>query len=339
MRGLWRRWRWRAAIALASPSRWCCTLWCGAGPDARADTHHRRGRIERRRGRAAAVRSRARSGSRQPFHGWRAHVRLRRSDPGRRVRDPARALSGAAILDLLQHGKPLQRLITVTEGMPSIIVEERLAANTFLTGPTPAIAEGLGASRQLQLRARREPRGRRRADAGGDDQGRSTQLWAKRSAGLPGASRRSRRSSLASIVEKETGKAAERPMVAGVYCNRLRIGMKLDADPTVIYPVTKGKPLGRRILRSELNAINGYNTYRERRPAGRADRQSGQGKHRRGAPSGADQGALFRRRRHRRPRVRRHARRAQCQCRKVVCHPPPARRDVGLVAERVRSRT
>jgi UPF0755 protein len=53
-------------------------------------------------------------------------------------------------------------------------------------------------------------------------------------------------------------------MIAGVYCNRLRIGMKLDADPTVIYPVTKGKPLGRRILKSELNAENGYNTYRKK---------------------------------------------------------------------------
>jgi UPF0755 protein len=51
-------------------------------------------------------------------------------------------------------------------------------------------------------------------------------------------------------------------MIAGVYCNRLRIGMKLDADPTVIYPVTKGMPLGRRILKSELNDRNGYNTYR-----------------------------------------------------------------------------
>ncbi|MEO6198803.1 MAG: endolytic transglycosylase MltG, partial [Sphingomicrobium sp.] len=50
--------------------------------------------------------------------------------------------------------------------------------------------------------------------------------------------------------------------IAGVYCNRLKIGMKLDADPTVIYPVSKGKPLGRRILRSELDAANGYNTYR-----------------------------------------------------------------------------
>jgi UPF0755 protein len=66
---------------------------------------------------------------------------------------------------------------------------------------------------------------------------------------------------LASIVEKETGKAFERPMIAGVYSNRVRIGMKLDADPTVIYPVTKGRPLGRRILRSELQANNGYNTY------------------------------------------------------------------------------
>jgi UPF0755 protein len=50
-------------------------------------------------------------------------------------------------------------------------------------------------------------------------------------------------------------------MIAGVYSNRVRIGMKLDADPTVIYPITKGRPLGRRILRSELNADNGYNTY------------------------------------------------------------------------------
>jgi UPF0755 protein len=88
-----------------------------------------------------------------------------------------------------------------------------------------------------------------------------SQLWPKRSTDCPIATP-DQAVVLASIVEKETGKAAERPMIAGVYCNRLRIGMKLDADPTVIYPVTKGKPLGRRILRSELNADNGYNTYR-----------------------------------------------------------------------------
>src|SRR6185369_17821638 len=66
---------------------------------------------------------------------------------------------------------------------------------------------------------------------------------------------------LASIVEKETGKATERPTIAGVYCNRLRIGMPLQADPTFIYPITKGKPLGRRPLRSEIHATNAYNTY------------------------------------------------------------------------------
>jgi len=74
---------------------------------------------------------------------------------------------------------------------------------------------------------------------------------------------------LASIVEKETGKPSERRTIAGVYSNRLRIGMKLDADPTVIYPLTRGKPLGRRILRSELQADTGYNTYaRPGLPAG-----------------------------------------------------------------------
>ena len=87
------------------------------------------------------------------------------------------------------------------------------------------------------------------------------QLWPKRSTDCP-IVMKEQAVILASIVEKETGKASERPMIAGVYCNRLRIGMKLDADPTVIYPVTKGRPLGRRILRSELSADNGYNTYR-----------------------------------------------------------------------------
>jgi UPF0755 protein len=95
-----------------------------------------------------------------------------------------------------------------------------------------------------------------------------TQLWPKRSMDCPLATPE-QAIALASIVEKETAKPAERPIVAGVYCNRLKIGMKLDADPTVIYPVTKGKPLGRRITKSELHASNDYNTYeRPGLPAG-----------------------------------------------------------------------
>ena len=86
------------------------------------------------------------------------------------------------------------------------------------------------------------------------------ELWPKRSARTV-VRTPTEAVTLASIVEKETGKPSERRTVAGVYSNRLRIGMKLDADPTVIYPVTKGRPLGRRILRSELTDKNGYNTY------------------------------------------------------------------------------
>ena len=171
-----------------------------------------------------------------------------------------RGMGGASILDLLQHGKPVQRLITVTEGMPAIIVTEKLAANRFLTGPVPPIVEG-----SLLPDSYGYERGESRAQVVKRMQSAMTrtldQLWPRRSTDCPIVTK-DQAVILASIVEKETGKAAERPMIAGVYCNRLRIGMKLDADPTVIYPVTKGKPLGRRILKSELNAVNGYNTYR-----------------------------------------------------------------------------
>ena len=169
-------------------------------------------------------------------------------------------MGGSAVLDLLQHGKPLQRLVTVTEGMPSILVEEKLASNAYLVGPTPAIPEGsvLPDSYSFQ---RGDTRAAlvKRMQAAMDKA--VAELWPKRSQDCPVATPE-QAVILASIVEKETGKASERPMVAGVYCNRLRIGMKLDADPTVIYPVTKGKPLGRRILKSELAADNGYNTYK-----------------------------------------------------------------------------
>ena len=170
-------------------------------------------------------------------------------------------MGGAAILDLLQHGRPVQRLITVTEGMPAITVGEKLATNPYLAGPMPPIDEGSllpdssgyqrGETRQALVA--RMQKAMQKTLAG---------LWPGRSTDCP-ISTPEQAVILASIVEKETGKASERPMIAGVYCNRLRIGMKLDADPTVIYPVTKGKPLGRRILKSELNAANGYNTYRK----------------------------------------------------------------------------
>lgn len=171
-----------------------------------------------------------------------------------------KGMGGAAILDLLQHGRPVLRLMTVTEGMPAILVAEKLGSNAYLVGPVPSIEEGSllpdsygyqrGESRSVLVQRMQKAMQKTVAE-----------LWPKRSGDCPIASSREA-IILASIVEKETGKPGERPTIAGVYCNRLKIGMKLDADPTVIYPVTKGKPLGRRILRSELNASNGYNTYR-----------------------------------------------------------------------------
>ena len=87
-----------------------------------------------------------------------------------------------------------------------------------------------------------------------------TQAWAKRAPGLA-VTTPQQALVLASIVEKETGKPAERATVAAVYANRLKRGMRLQADPTIIYPITRGRPLGRKILRSEIEAKNGYNTY------------------------------------------------------------------------------
>jgi UPF0755 protein len=168
-------------------------------------------------------------------------------------------MSGAKVLDLLQHGQPVQRLVTVPEGMPSILVWEKLMQQKLLTGDVVVPEEGSvlpdsysfkrGESRTAVLK-RMQDAMTKQLDA----------LWAKRK---PNSVVNSKREAiiLASVVEKETGKPSERRMVAGVYSNRLRQGIKLDADPTVIYPITKGKPLGRRILRSELNADNGYNTY------------------------------------------------------------------------------
>jgi UPF0755 protein len=167
--------------------------------------------------------------------------------------------SAAGILDLLQHGKPVQRLITVTEGMPSIIVSEKLATNSFLTGPVPNIPEG-----SLLPDSYSYERGEKRSAVVARMQAAMSKtvaaLWPKRTRECPLATPQDA-VTLASIVEKETGKPSERPTIAGVYCNRLRVGMKLDADPTIIYPITKGKPLGRRIKESEVHSDNPYNTY------------------------------------------------------------------------------
>ena len=167
--------------------------------------------------------------------------------------------SGAGALNILQHGKPIQRFVTIPEGTPSILVQEKLMAIPLLTGAIPVPEEG-----SILPDTYSYQRGESRAAVVERMQRAMTrtidELWQTRK---PRSVVSDKREAviLASIVEKETGKPSERRMVAGVYSNRIRQGMKLDADPTVIYPITKGKPLGRRIRLSELRDRNAYNTY------------------------------------------------------------------------------
>lgn len=171
---------------------------------------------------------------------------------------PARA-SAADILTLLEEGKVRQRLVPVPEGYPSILVHEALMRAEGLTGNVPVPREGsiLPDSYAYQLNDTRAALVGRMQKAMTDY---LAAAWKKRTK-LSVVKSPQEAIILASIVEKETGKPSERRTVAAVYGNRLKLGMPLQADPTVIYPITKGKPLGRRIKRSELQDKNGYNTY------------------------------------------------------------------------------
>ncbi|WCT74622.1 endolytic transglycosylase MltG [Sphingomonas naphthae] len=167
--------------------------------------------------------------------------------------------SGKEILTLLQNGKTLQRLVTIPEGMPSVMVVDRLRSEPLLEGETDVPEEGSVLPDSYSFE-----KGEARADVLDRMQAAMTktlaELWDKRNPTTVVTTPREA-IILASIVEKETGVASERRLVAAVYSNRLRMGMRLQADPTTIYPITRGRPLGRRIRRSELNAVNGYNTY------------------------------------------------------------------------------
>ncbi|WP_294335900.1 endolytic transglycosylase MltG [uncultured Sphingomonas sp.] len=168
-------------------------------------------------------------------------------------------VSQADALKLMQGGRTLQRFVTVPEGFPSVLVHDAVMAAPQLEGKVDVPAEG-----SILPDSYSYERGDTRASVVERMQAAMTRYldaaWAKRK---PTTVAKTKQEALilASIVEKETGKPEERRTVAAVYSNRLRIGMPLQADPTTIYPITRGRPLGRRILRSELQAKNGYNTY------------------------------------------------------------------------------
>ncbi len=162
-------------------------------------------------------------------------------------------------LEMMQQGQVAAERITIPEGLASVQVGDLLMREKQLTGGFTVPAEGTILPETYDF-APGEARAKLVARMEKAMTDTLATLWTKRS---PAAVVKTPQEAivLASIVEKETGKADERRMVAGVYSNRLRIGMKLDADPTVIYPITKGRPLGRRIKKSELARDTGYNTY------------------------------------------------------------------------------
>ena len=168
--------------------------------------------------------------------------------------------SMAQVLSDIRAGRVVRRRITIPEGWTSAMAAEAVNAYEGLTGQAEEPPEGSilpdtyevqrGEDRQAVIDRMRAARDKALAE-----------LWAARAPDLP-LKTPEEAVILASIVEKETGVASERPRVAAVFVNRMRIGMPLQSDPTIIYGLTKGRPLGRGIRASELAGDTGYNTYK-----------------------------------------------------------------------------
>lgn len=171
--------------------------------------------------------------------------------------------SGASpsdIMNILIEGKAIVYKLTLAEGLTSAMIVELVRQHPALTGDVG----GEPAEGSLLPETYIFNRGMTRTELiqrmQKDHQDVVDQLWAGRAPNLP-INTKEEAVILASIVEKETGIAEERPRVAAVFVNRLRKGMKLQSDPTIIYGLTKGVPLGRGIRQSELDRATPYNTY------------------------------------------------------------------------------
>jgi UPF0755 protein len=167
--------------------------------------------------------------------------------------------SMAEVIGKIRRGEIVHHWVTIPEGYTSEEAVQVLTDDPVLTGSAPVPAEGALLPETYEVR-RGDDRGavlQRMIDAR-DTLLRS--LWAQRQAGLPFQDPE-QAMILASIVEKETGVAGDRPHIAGIFVNRLEKGIKLQSDPTIIYGLTRGKPLGHGIRQSELQSQTPYNTY------------------------------------------------------------------------------
>ena len=171
------------------------------------------------------------------------------------------------VLAKLADGDVLQRRITVPEGHTSWQVVQILNGIDTLAGTLDTIPAEGSLLPETYTYMRGEQRSAVIARMQAAQQKVIEELWEGRDKSIAVLSP-AEAINLAAIVEKETGVAAERPRIAGVFMNRLRLGMMLQTDPTVIYGLTEGKiqdagkgPLGRRLTTKDLQTPSPWNTY------------------------------------------------------------------------------
>lgn len=173
----------------------------------------------------------------------------------------ARNASMRSVLDTLVEGKAILQSVTIPEGLTSFQVVERLKAHPDLTGRIDLIPREGSIMPDTYRFSRGTDRNELIARMQSEQRKFLDKIWDKRATGLP-IKTMEEAVILASIVEKETGRADERPRIASVFINRLRKNMRLQSDPTIIYGLSGGKgTLGRGILKSEIEQTTPYNTY------------------------------------------------------------------------------
>ncbi len=170
-------------------------------------------------------------------------------------------ITPAGALRHLQSGKTVARRVTFAEGLTTAEIIAQLSRTEGLKGfvkPIPAEGSLLPETYHFSFADERQDIINRMLQSMQDLLAR---LWRQRAPGLPLRTPQEARI-LASIVEKETALAAERPRIAGVFINRLNKGMRLQSDPTVVYGLTgSGGALGRTLTRADLKRPSPYNTY------------------------------------------------------------------------------
>jgi len=179
-------------------------------------------------------------------------------------RFPAKT-SMRGVVRILRQGKTIVRRVTIPEGLSSAMVVALLRRTEGLRGEIVQNAGSPGEGTLLPETyhfSHGDERAQLVARMTAAMDKTVAELWRGRAKGLPLKSPWDA-VILASIVEKETSLRAERARVAGVFINRLRLGMRLQSDPTVVFGLTGGgKPLGRPLRRGDLDLATPYNTYR-----------------------------------------------------------------------------